>query len=240
MKISRDVTIRLNWIMDNLVPPILRDARWLIAPLMRIVVGPKYKHYLNFKDSIPNLTENDIYALNEFLSDTLIDRETHLNKKSMEFVLKNVVGSRILDAGCGRGFLARKIANSAENNVEVYGLDGAIEPGKRDGIIYEKGSILNIPYEDDFFGTTVCTHTLEHILDINTALKELRRVTSKRLIVVVPKQREYRYTFDPHIHFFPYLFSLKNLIQSSSANYYEVNQDFICIEDFDKTEEVPK
>jgi len=236
MKISRDASNRINWILDNLVPPILRDTSWFISPIMRIVVGPKYKHYLNFKDSIPNLSEKDIYTLNEFLADSLIDRDTHLNKKSLEFVIKNVVGSRIIDVGCGRGYLARKIAESVGENVEIYGLDGAIEPGIRDGIIYEKSSILNIPYEDKYFDTTICTHTLEHIKDINTALNELRRITSRRLIIVVPKQREYRYTFDPHIHFFPYLFSLKNLIQSPSADYYEFNMDFICIEDFDKRE----
>ena len=26
----------------------------------------------------------------------------------------------------------------------------------------------------------------------------------RRLIIVVPQEREYRFTFNPHLHFFPY------------------------------------
>lgn len=44
---------------------------------------------------------------------------------------------------------------------------------------------------------------------MNTALAELRRVAKRRLIIVVPKQRNYKYTFELHINFFPYLFDLK-------------------------------
>ena len=35
-------------------------------------------------------------------------------------------------------------------------------------------------------------------------LSELRRVARRRLILVVPQEREYRFTFNPHLHFFPY------------------------------------
>jgi hypothetical protein len=34
-------------------------------------------------------------------------------------------------------------------------------------------------------------------------------VAGKRLIVVVPRQRPYRFTFDLHVHFFPYAWSLE-------------------------------
>ena len=50
----------------------------------------------------------------------------------------------------------------------------------------------------------VCTHVLEHILEFRQALSELRRVARRRLIIVVPQEREYRFTFNPHLHFFPY------------------------------------
>jgi hypothetical protein len=33
-------------------------------------------------------------------------------------------------------------------------------------------------------------------------------VARQRIVVVVPHQRPYRATFNPHIHFFPYKFSL--------------------------------
>ena len=34
-------------------------------------------------------------------------------------------------------------------------------------------------------------------------MAELRRVTRRRLLIVVPCQRYYRYTIDYHLHFFP-------------------------------------
>ena len=43
--------------------------------------------------------------------------------------------------------------------------------------------------------------------DLPAALAELRRVAKEHLVVVVPKERPYRYSFNPHLHFFPYPWS---------------------------------
>jgi ubiquinone/menaquinone biosynthesis C-methylase UbiE len=64
--------------------------------------------------------------------------------------------------------------------------------------------VEKLPFADGYFETVICTHVLEHVLDIRAAITELRRICSKRLIVVVPLEREYRFTFNPHLHFFPY------------------------------------
>ena len=40
--------------------------------------------------------------------------------------------------------------------------------------------------------------------DYMPMVRELRRVARRRLIIVVPQEREYRFTFNPHVHFFPY------------------------------------
>jgi len=61
-----------------------------------------------------------------------------------------------------------------------------------------------LPFRDREFDTVTCTHVLEHILDYRKALMELRRITRRRLIIVVPREREALYTFNPHLHFFPY------------------------------------
>jgi hypothetical protein len=45
---------------------------------------------------------------------------------------------------------------------------------------------------------------IEHILDYRAAIAELRRITARRLIVVVPMEREALYSFNPHFNFFPY------------------------------------
>jgi ubiquinone/menaquinone biosynthesis C-methylase UbiE len=94
------------------------------------------------------------------------------------------------------------------------------------------GSLENLPFDDDSFDTVVCTHTLEHIRNIGQALKEIRRVTRKTLIVVVPKQREYKYTFDLHIHFFPYISSLHRLTGNPEGIYLELKNDIVYVENY--------
>jgi ubiquinone/menaquinone biosynthesis C-methylase UbiE len=71
-------------------------------------------------------------------------------------------------------------------------------------VAFREGAAEALPFADDAFDTVVCTHMLEHVQDLPRAIAELRRVASRRLVVVVPAQRPYRYTFDLHLHFFPY------------------------------------
>jgi ubiquinone/menaquinone biosynthesis C-methylase UbiE len=75
------------------------------------------------------------------------------------------------------------------------------------GIEFFEGKAEKLPFADHEFDTVICTHVIEHILDYRAALAELRRITSKRLIVVVPMEREGLYTFNPHFNFFPYTHS---------------------------------
>jgi ubiquinone/menaquinone biosynthesis C-methylase UbiE len=72
------------------------------------------------------------------------------------------------------------------------------------GIETHRERIDRLPFPDASFDTVICTHVLEHILDLRGMVSELRRVCRRRLIIVVPREREYRYTFNPHFHFFPY------------------------------------
>jgi ubiquinone/menaquinone biosynthesis C-methylase UbiE len=65
-------------------------------------------------------------------------------------------------------------------------------------------NIERLSFADNEFDTVISSHTLEHVQDAQAAIQELRRVTKSRLIVVLPKQRPYRYTFDLHLRFFPY------------------------------------
>ena len=88
-----------------------------------------------------------------------------------------------------------------------HGVDFIIEPltaERHPSIRFTAAPIESLPFPDGHFDTVICTHVLEHILDLRKALQELRRVCARQLIVVVPLEREYLFTFNPHIHFFPY------------------------------------
>src|SRR3546814_14668647 len=91
--------------------------------------------------------------------------------------------------------------------MKLTGVDFIIDSETRkraEGISFHEANIERLPFPDKSFDTVICTHVLEHILDFRGALAELRRVAAKRLIIVVPQEREYRFTFNPHLHFFPY------------------------------------
>jgi ubiquinone/menaquinone biosynthesis C-methylase UbiE len=102
--------------------------------------------------------------------------------------------------------------------------DGAVNP------VFCVADVTLLPFGDKSFDTVVCAHTLEHVSDIQRALSEVRRVCRKRLIVVVPCQREYLYTFDLHIHFFPYAYKLQQLM-GPRASIHMAGGDFVAIED---------
>ena len=88
-------------------------------------------------------------------------------------------------------------------------------------------SIEQLPFGDRAFDTVVCVHTLEHVPDLWRAARELRRV-ARRLIVVVPRQRYYRYTVDYHLHFFPNAGPLEHLLGGTARL---VDGDWVLVSD---------
>jgi ubiquinone/menaquinone biosynthesis C-methylase UbiE len=69
---------------------------------------------------------------------------------------------------------------------------------------YVSGNIECLPFTDKEFDVVTCHHTLEHIINIDKAISELKRIAKKRIIIVIPCQRYYYYTLDEHLHFFPH------------------------------------
>ncbi len=92
-------------------------------------------------------------------------------------------GHRILEAGFGSGIT---FLNLHENYKEIYGLDlnAPVEDvtavfGKRQVETHlQNGSVLSMPYPDDFFDTVLMISILEHLKpsDQVPAFREVRRV----------------------------------------------------------------
>src|SRR5439155_24578599 len=109
-----------------------------------------------------------------------------------------VVGTSVCDVGCGTGYLLSRI-KAKRQGIQYTGVDFVvnIDEATTEGIEFKQAMIENLPFEDETFDTVICTHVLEHILDYRKALSELRRVTRKRLMMIVPREREARFTFNP-------------------------------------------
>jgi SAM-dependent methyltransferase len=228
--LSRDVSLKIHYILDQWVPPFMRDCRWMMAIPLWLVFRHRYKSYLDFKELAFRLSEEEFRGFYRMVSDTAIERETDLNKASVDKLMIHVTGPKVLDVGCGRGFLV----NVLSKHYDVTGIDIVIPHSVRERfpqVTFVEDNVESLPFADRSFDTVLCTHTLEHVRNINYALSELRRV-AKKLIIIVPKQRPYKYTFDLHLNFFPYLHSFLSVIGKTQGGVMceEVDGDIFYME----------
>lgn len=217
MNFSRRITIIAHYIFDQFVPPILRDNRWFMTFLFRIGLGKNLHYFINFKNKLGTISDEELSDYYRASASSHIQRQTDLNKECVELIQEKVItGDTVLDIACGSGYLANIL--SVKSNVTaadfVLNIDSNLDGGD---IKWHEQRIESLEYPDSNFDTVVCAHTLEHTIDIQQAIAELRRVTKRQLIVVVPKQRPYQYTPDLHTHFFYYKWQLELLMRAGRA-----------------------
>lgn len=107
-----------------------------------------------------------------------------------------LTGNKILDLGCASGKYTHYLTTTFPN-LKVAGVDqnkSLIETANKSQTkaTFTVASATNLPFQDNAFDTTIMFDLLEH-LDENQALKEVRRITRKRLILTVPR------TTDPEL-----------------------------------------
>jgi ubiquinone/menaquinone biosynthesis C-methylase UbiE len=210
MRVNRNLSVFVQYIFDELIPPRLRDSKWFMAPAMIFVLKDGAKDFMTFKDWFYTADSKQIGALYEKTSHLQeIQGETDLNQRCVDEILKTISSKNVLEVGCGRGYLANLMSeNHRVTACDIVVADKLIE--KYPKIDFVNGDIENLPFKDGQFDTVVCTHTIEHTKNLHKAVSELRRVAKKELIIVVPRQRPYKYTFSLHTQFFPYEWSLVN------------------------------
>ncbi len=103
-------------------------------------------------------------------------------------------GDRVLDVGCGKGYMLHDLTLSVPG-IEVVGLDVsryAISHGKeevRPRLV--QGSAAALPFADDSFDLVVSITTLHnlHNYDLECALREVQRVSRRHKYVCVESYR---------------------------------------------------
>ena len=216
MKLKRDTALRIHRILDQWIPPILRDSRWFMAIPIRLAFGRHAATYLDFKDHAFWMTEEQFRETYSRVSDVGFFRATDLNVASIKRLLEEVRGPKVLEVGCGRGYFAQKLV---ETGFDVTVADIVIQPEVKaitPPVKWFEANIEELPFGDQEFDSVICTHTLEHVRNLTSAVDELRRV-SRRMLIVVPHQRPYKYTFDLHLNFFPYPHSLLSALGKTPA-----------------------
>ena len=228
MGLSREFTSTAMYWVDQLTPPILRDCRLLSAILFRPMLGRKETIFNEFFTKMYELTEDEYATYYERAGDP-IQRQTDLTTRSAESLVSSIRNQTVLDAGCGKGFLSQQLAKA--NTVTAIDIAPPYHL-KNSNLTVRAGSVEALPFENNSFDATVCTHTLEHVIDFQKALSELRRVTKSTLYVVVPLQRPYRYTPDLHVRFFAYpeLFLMEARPPSGRYEYRVIDRDLLYVE----------
>jgi len=202
---NRETTNRIRFVLEDLIPPVLRDSA-LFKAVAGLAWGQHVDRLARFRQRAPFLTEAEYEAL--YRDHPRVHEGTDNSERCVERIVAETVGDSVCDVGCGTGVLLRRIREARGGEGRYTGVDFVVEDAAGiDGIEYVAARIEDLPFPDGAFDTVICTHVIEHVLDYRRAIAELRRICRQRLIVVVPREREYLYSFNPHFNFFPYTHS---------------------------------
>lgn len=220
----------INYGLDQWVPPAIRDAKWFMRPAMKALFRDRTDDFATFKDKAFGLTALEYSDVYRRVAPVVIDRETDLNRPCTEQIRRSISGTTVLEAGAGRGYLSGLLSEKFKvTATDIIVRDNVRERHPR--VSFQEANVESLPFTDDSFDTVVCTHTLEHVQNLPAAVRELRRIAKHRLIIVVPRQRPYKHSFDLHIHFFPYAWSLQSQFGYRDGTRIELLGDWFYVED---------
>ncbi|PYB77845.1 MULTISPECIES: class I SAM-dependent methyltransferase [Rhizobium] len=230
----RETTNRIRFFIEDVLPPILRDSK-LFLWLAELAWGKHISDLAEFRARAPFLTE-EAYA-DLYRKHPRVHAGTDNSEACIRRVVEEVQGDSVCDIGCGTGALLTRIRQGHPTLTRVTGVDFVIDDAAAlPGVEYIAAKIENLPFADGEFDTVVCTHVIEHVLEYHRAIAELRRIARRRVIIVVPREREARYSFNPHFNFFPYTHSFLRAMHPVPAQHscVDIGRDIFYMENVER------
>jgi ubiquinone biosynthesis O-methyltransferase len=188
-----------TWTPDQLAVALALTTYCLVGPLFkeqrfRRRFGQPFVTYMNqvpywlpLRRPSSKCNDLSIYDTSDWWGDPALWLRTLQNMVPVRFDFFDPIvgewrGKKVLDLGCGGGFMAVALA---ERDVIVTGIDpakGAIAAAQRHAeanqleLCYRVGSGESIPFAEGVFDIVVCVDVLEHVEDLQQVLSEIRRV----------------------------------------------------------------
>ena len=204
---KRELTNKIRFVLDEFIPPFIRDNKWFMWPLYVAAYGKfNVADLMNFKSRAYTMSNDEYAKFYESLGNSMSRRRiTDLNEATINYLIDKIPNEpelSILDVGSGNGYLLDQL-NSLNKWSNIAGVDVAPSTEVQMRHKIYSCALPNLPFKDNEFDIVTCTHVLEHVMDVAASAKELIRVTKSKLLVVVPRQGYYYYTLDEHLNFYP-------------------------------------
>lgn len=139
-------------------------------------------------------------------------------RKELLYLIKSTQAKRVLDAGCGEGYLLDFINSKITDwHLECFDIDAeAVRKAQKkvSSAILSVRDIYDSRYMDKSFDLVINTEVLEHLEYPEKALAEIKRLTNRWVILSVPNEP---------------LFSLSNLITGRNVRILGRNPGHINI-----------
>ena len=230
VSMNRKWTNRIRFVMDECIPPVVRDSKWFMYPFYYWAY--RGRHIATMMDFKRKYFEWDAEQLQQFyaqIHSISSNRPTDVSANGIRTIIEHCadqVGS-ILDVGCGKGYLLSQV-QQAYPAIKLQGADFVNRqlPGN---IPFVQAEATRLPFADQTFDLVLCTHTIEHIYKARDLVKELKRVARKKIIIITPKQRYFYYTLDEHVLFFPQKELLTSLIEMEKYDCSNIEGDWVYI-----------
>ena len=210
---NRRLTNAIRFVMDELIPPFIRDSKVFMYPFYLFAYrGKNIKEVMQFKTKVYTYSPEEYTDFYNGLNTISRNRATDLYQACIDFILDKIdpTAKSLVDIGCGGGYLLNKI-HERHPSIALTGFD-LKEPEKHEVFDFVHGNVERLPFEDHSIDVVVCCHTVEHLIKLDLCISELIRITRKQLFIVTPCQRYFYYTLDEHVNFFPQKESLTSKI----------------------------
>lgn len=234
---NRTLTNKIRYVLDEMIPPVIRNSRWFMWPFYYIAYGGRnISQAMDFKKNVYKWSKEELIEFYSKLNSISRNRPTDISENTIPEILRECSGNfnSILDAGCGKGYLLNLLAGKFPS-VKFYGLDFVdANPGEKK-YKFVNGEVSDLPFADKSIDIVICAHTIEHVLNPEKAVAELKRVAGKKLILVTPRQKYFYYTLDEHVNFFPEIESLLKLINEPGVKYQLIDGDWFVVVEFSES-----